>query len=902
MIVRKLDKRKRRVSGTTSSSFYRETVMMKLHRLEHRCGKGSVTFGCIWNPGEVTKNSSFMCQNETGVQVPLQSRITAYYQDGSIKWTAHTADAEKLGTTFTVMPEEKSAVCPSQVLQIIEQENAFFISDGEVSFLAMKSGSSLIRDVRENGTVRIRSVSSVLKLESRTGSEENPAACVRTLAGEIRELSLEEKGPLQITLKFSGIHVLQEEKKIPFVIRISYGIEKRKFHILYTFFYDGDEEKDFLKGIGIETRFPASGAVYNRHIRFLGDEGSFSESSAELLTWRPRIPSEIYRAQIKGEEIHPNGEDLQKVQQVTAAMPFWDRYDIVQDSAQHFVIRKKQKGENLCWLDCLHGSRARGALSIGSETGCCLFGIRDFWQRYPSGYTVSGMTEEEIRVDAWIYSPSAQSFDFRHYADRGYNQSYYEGYDFKGASAYGIGVTSELRLAFSDGICASEEELSGFSFSVNKPPVCVGTPKYYHDHHAFGYWSLQESNSESRCWIEQQLDKAVDFYLHEVDQRNWYGLFNYGDFMHTYDPVRHVWRYDMGGYAWDNTELVPTLWLWLTFLRTGREDIFSLAERLSRHTSEVDVYHFGDYKGMGSRHNVRHWGCPCKEARIAMAAHHRVFYYLTGDFRMGDIFTELKDNEWTFLKKDPLGEFFSKKDMVYPSHARSGPDWSSLCANWMTQYERTLDDTYRKKIETGTDDIYHTPLKLISGPDFEFDPKTVHLRYIGDRATGGTHLQICMGAAEVWLEMADIIGDDRWKEMLISYGEFYFLPYDEQRKRAGGRIGDRVFTFPFMAAALGAYSAMQRKDHALARKVWSVLLGTLIGEHNTEGFSAIKTMNSGNRKELKEIPWISTNFVSQFCLNAILCLEFIPDDLPSTLTELMNLVRQDPDSVGFHRA
>jgi hypothetical protein len=65
-------------------------------------------------------------------------------------------------------------------------------------------------------------------------------------------------------------------------------------------------------------------------------------------------------------------------------------------------------------------------------------------------------------------------------------------------------------------------------------------------------------------------------------------------------------------------------------VEAGREDVFTLAEKLSRHASEVDVYHFGKYKGLGSRHNVRHWGCPCKEARIAMAAHHRFLYYLTG--------------------------------------------------------------------------------------------------------------------------------------------------------------------------------------------------------------------------------------------------------------------------------
>ena len=36
-----------------------------------------------------------------------------------------------------------------------------------------------------------------------------------------------------------------------------------------------------------------------------------------------------------------------------------------------------------------------------------------------------------------------------------------------------------------------------------------------------------------------------------------------------------------------------------------------------------------------------------------------------------EAFDELKDNERTFLNRDPLGDFYDKEEMVYPSHARS---------------------------------------------------------------------------------------------------------------------------------------------------------------------------------------------------------------------------------------
>lgn len=48
---------------------------------------------------------------------------------------------------------------------------------------------------------------------------------------------------------------------------------------------------------------------------------------------------------------------------------------------------------------------------------------------------------------------------------------------------------------------------------------------------------------------------AADGCTQDIDQRQFYGFWNYGDVMHTYDQTRHTWRYDVGGYAWDNGEL-----------------------------------------------------------------------------------------------------------------------------------------------------------------------------------------------------------------------------------------------------------------------------------------------------------------------------------------------------------
>ena len=45
--------------------------------------------------------------------------------------------------------------------------------------------------------------------------------------------------------------------------------------------------------------------------------------------------------------------------------------------------------------------------------------------------------------------------------------------------------------------------------------------------------------------------------------------------------------------------LMPNMWLWYSYLRSGSEDIFRMAEAMTRHTGEVDVYHLGRFKGLG---------------------------------------------------------------------------------------------------------------------------------------------------------------------------------------------------------------------------------------------------------------------------------------------------------------
>ena len=224
----------------------------------------------------------------------------------------------------------------------------------------------------------------------------------------------------------------------------------------------------------------------------------------------------------------------------------------------------------------------------------------------------------------------------------------------------------------------------------------------------------------------------------------------------------------------------------------------------------------------------------------------------------------------------------TRSDGVVVPSARSGPDWSSYVSNWVTHYERTLDEAYRRKIETGIRDIAATPYGFASGPDYYYDPETGHLIYHGEiENTPNQHLQICMGGPQIWLETADLLKDDTLKTLLTRLGKFYYLPPEEKTRLTHGQIVNRPFSWPMFATAVSAFSAANTHDAELAKKTWAVLMESVPQNAGANAFAPHSYVNGfAADGPYQEIPGISTNWVSQWCLNVLMCLEFIPDAMP----------------------
>lgn len=333
--------------------------------------------------------------------------------------------------------------------------------------------------------------------------------------------------------------------------------------------------------------------------------------------------------------------------------------------------------------------------------------------------------------------------------------------------------------------------------------------------------------------------------------------------MHAYDPVRHTWMYDVGGYAWDNTELATNLWLWYSFLRTGDPTLWQLSEAMTRHTAEVDVYHLGPNAGLGSRHNVSHWGCGAKEARISQAVWNRCYYYLTTDERCGDLMTEVKDGDQKLYTLDPmrLAEPRELYPCTAPARLRIGPDWLAYVGNWMTEWERTGNTAYRDKILAGMKSIENLPSKIFTGPlALGYDPATGIITTECDSTLQTTnHLMPIMGGFEMMCELQRMIDRPEWNETWLDYAANYKRKAMEIRRNN------------FRISRLLGYAANKMRNPQIAEEAWNDLMRDAIVPTPVS-----EVLPPEVPAPLLEFKNISTNDAAIWGLDAIYLQEVIP--------------------------
>ncbi|HWW26797.1 MAG TPA: Tat pathway signal sequence domain protein, partial [Caulobacter sp.] len=502
----------------------------------------------------------------------------------------------------------------------------------------------------------------------------------------------------------------------------------------------------------------------------------------------------------------------------------------------------------------------------------------------PTALEIRGAAGETAQLTAWLWSPDAPVMDTRFYHDglgmethaqetQGLNITY-EDYEKGWGTPTGIARTTELRLWALDATPA-RDAFPKMAQLNDKPPRLMATPERIHAAGVLGAWSLPDRSTPQKTRIEDRQDQLLNFYLSQVEQRRWYGFWDYGDVMHSYDVDRHVWRYDIGGFAWDNSELSTDLWLWLSYLRGGRADVFRMAEAMTRHTGEVDVYHVGAYRGLGTRHGVQHWGDSSKQPRVSNAIYRRIYYYLTADERVGDLMRDLIDGDEALTRVN-IGR--KLEDGAWPKgeiRASFGTDWSSLCGAWFTEWERTGDIRWRDRITAGMKTIAALQKQWFAG-SATYDVKTGAFSGAGDRLAV-SHLNAAFGAPEIHVEMLALIREPAYDKAWLDYCRWYNAPREEQAAQFGKPLGPNGLRQGH--SRLTAYAASRLGDKALAERAWSEFFGRGVVEDlnlstATKQFTGPDVLNP-----IDEAPGVTTNGTAQWGLAAIMNLALVSDTL-----------------------
>ena len=842
-----------------------------------------VSWGVPWPKGALQKSDGLTLQNAAGQSVPLQTWPLAYWPDGSVKWSGQAiATAANLDGPLQLSIGPAAGVAAP--LTVTETATTWVVDTGVVRAELPKQGINLIGALWVGGRKVAQDGKLIALREDRTRFDSDRTVLEEDFASQVDSVTVEQAGPVRAVVKFTGRHksATADRLWLPFTVRLYFFRGSPAIRIVHSFIYDGDPDRDQIKGLGMSFSVPFQEELQNRHFRFVGDGGVWRQPVRMLPGYRPQAGSEIgdlYPAELEGQRV-PNLAALDgRSRAALLTVPIWGDAKITQLGPNSFSVFKRTTPAG-SWLHVTDGHRAQGLAVLADVSGGIAVSLKHFWEKHPTAIEITHAATGTGEMKIWFWSPEGGAMDLRRYDTVPHGLSVnYEDWKPGWGTPVGIANTADLTL-WALGAVPSDAKLLAMAQAGREPPMLVCSPEYYHGLQVFGHWSLPDRSTPALSWVEDQVGGLVNFYRDQVDERSWYGFWDFGDIMHNYDFGRHEWRYDVGGWAWANTELMPDMLLWYSFLRTGRPDLYRMAEAMTRQTSEVEVYHLGPFAPLGSRHNVNHWGDGAKQPRISHSGLKQFYYFLSTDERVGDLMHEQLTADLTYegLKKyngshyvptadggaqldtggrgpernpipAPRPEDLPPRADTRTEAARAGLEWMCYAMNWMMEWQRTGDVKWRDRVIG--------------------DMKAMSAGLKPEDRLPGSYFDMIFGGPENLYEM----------EPMFDVPEFW-RAWANTSEAVGRQVNGGQMTGPRM---LG-YAAYKKHDAVLGRMAWDKLIGSSLPPVSVPK----KVTGPGLLKPVTDpaflgepVGWQLHGVASvQWALNAIETLEFAKAYLP----------------------
>ena len=210
-----------------------------------------VTWGVPFARGTVSKKQTFSLASADGEALPLQTWPLAYWPDGihEIRRLRHRGGCQYRRR----IPHGARPRCERR--RSGNRAHAE-LRPRSISIQARSSAPS-------RKPVRISSDRS----ESKAAKWGGRAACSapRKIApspgtltfddylSDIRSVTVEQSGPVRAVVKIEGVHKAAQGTRewLPFTVRLYFYAGQEKVRLIHSVVFDGDQEKDFIKGMGV---------------------------------------------------------------------------------------------------------------------------------------------------------------------------------------------------------------------------------------------------------------------------------------------------------------------------------------------------------------------------------------------------------------------------------------------------------------------------------------------------------------------------------------------------------------------------------------------------------------------------------------------------------------------------
>lgn len=610
---------------------------------------GGVPFprGALTDPGNVRLRRN-------GVDIPLQTKVTGWWPDHSIKWLLLTFPADGgavqgasgAGDALTFALTRRNADSqqyrldfggsarpgiPAQALRAVQNADTVSIDTGPLQ-LQVTKGPQWLSQVKLNGrdllTGGVRSFVDFLRTDNSYVTQSTHGQGTLDDGTFVpASIELEEAGPLRATVRLEGYTNSQEPTRL--IVRIQAYAGRSVVRVFQSAeFLHSDVRVAYVRRMGLE--LPVAG-MPTATVTAGGQDGPVALGAGVRagLTQHSHLG---YRA--------------------------WH-----QAEGEHFLREDEVKHRAQGWLDV-----------TGADGGVTVM-LRDMWQQFPNEL-VADRRAGQLRALLW--PESGPVMDVRRYSNyphrsqgesAGSSSNWVETEYYGVAQFAGISKTHELLLYF-HGPDVGAERIAAVNADFQRPPLVYCGPQWYL---STGVILPQPLPGQERfARMDANLNHYARFWIHHQKLWGWYGIWDYGDVQHYYkggygrivpadklvellagglptdetiDVTRanvldyapaQEWAFDNGRWGWTNTEGLPGLYMQNQYLRTGDREIYFFAEAMARHVRDVDMRHDGVWLGLGTRHGVQHWSDGNHEERQTTHSEFRYIYQLSGDMRSYD--------------------------------------------------------------------------------------------------------------------------------------------------------------------------------------------------------------------------------------------------------------------------